>query len=81
MDILKDFVKLGFTNVFVAKQTEPDLDLDIKEEVQSECAKYGAVKHIFVDKYWILLRTKIKSKNYNKMMKNFLLVPDNVYEV
>ena len=51
IDIVKDFVKLGLNYVFVALQTEPDFDLDIKEEVQSECAKYGAVKHIFVDKY------------------------------
>ncbi|CAO2815637.1 unnamed protein product [Amaranthus hypochondriacus] len=38
-------------NMFDPKlETEPDFDLDIKEDVQDECAKYGAVKHIFVDK-------------------------------
>jgi len=31
-------------------QTEPDFDLDIKEDVQDECQKFGTVKHIFVDK-------------------------------
>ncbi|MQL70673.1 hypothetical protein Taro_002999 [Colocasia esculenta] len=31
-------------------ETEPDFDLDIKEDVQDECSKFGAVKHIFVDK-------------------------------
>eukprot|EP00250_Pteridium_aquilinum_P017203 c23506_g1_i5 orf=766-2052(+) len=31
-------------------ETEPDFDLDIKEEVQTECSKYGVVKHIHVDK-------------------------------
>ncbi|KAH7294985.1 hypothetical protein KP509_27G027600 [Ceratopteris richardii] len=31
-------------------ETEPDFDLDIKEEVQTECAKYGVLKHVFVDK-------------------------------
>lgn len=31
-------------------ETEPDFDLDIKEDVQEECQKFGAVKHIFVDK-------------------------------
>lgn len=31
-------------------ETEPDFDLDIKEDVQDECSKYGKVKHIFVDK-------------------------------
>lgn len=31
-------------------ETDPDYDLDIKDEVQLECAKYGAVKHIFVEK-------------------------------
>eukprot|EP01018_Ginkgo_biloba_P037156 Gb_39308 [translate_table: standard] len=33
-----------------AIETEPDFDLDIKEDVQEECSKFGAVKHIFVDK-------------------------------
>ncbi|KAL6901823.1 hypothetical protein ACP4OV_004699 [Aristida adscensionis] len=31
-------------------ETDPDFDLDIKEDVQDECAKYGQIKHIFVDK-------------------------------
>ncbi|XP_020272879.1 RNA-binding protein 39 isoform X2 [Asparagus officinalis] len=34
-----------------AVETEPDFDLDIKEDVQEECQKFGKVKHIFVDKY------------------------------
>ena len=38
------------TSVLFLSQTEPDFDLDIKEDVQEECAKYGAVRHIFVDK-------------------------------
>ncbi|KAJ8765555.1 hypothetical protein K2173_014677 [Erythroxylum novogranatense] len=33
-----------------ATETEPDFDLDIKEDVAEECSKYGRVKHIFVDK-------------------------------
>lgn len=38
-------------NMFDPKtETEPDFDLDIKDEVQQECSKFGAVKHIFVDK-------------------------------
>lgn len=32
-------------------ETEPDFDLDIKDDVQDECSKFGAVKHIFVDKH------------------------------
>ncbi|CAN6323882.1 unnamed protein product [Urochloa humidicola] len=32
-------------------ETDPDFDLDIKDDVQEECSKFGAVKHIFVDKY------------------------------
>lgn len=32
------------------EQMEPDFDLDIKEDVQDECSKYGTVKHIFVDR-------------------------------
>lgn len=31
-------------------QTDPDFDLDIRDDVQDECSKFGAVKHIFVDK-------------------------------
>eukprot|EP00252_Welwitschia_mirabilis_P001785 TRINITY_DN1171_c0_g2_i5.p1 TRINITY_DN1171_c0_g2~~TRINITY_DN1171_c0_g2_i5.p1 ORF type:complete len:600 (+),score=149.55 TRINITY_DN1171_c0_g2_i5:260-2059(+) len=38
-------------NMFDPKtETEPDFDLDIKEDVQDECSKFGIVKHIFVDK-------------------------------
>ncbi|KAI5588882.1 hypothetical protein BDE02_05G125800 [Populus trichocarpa] len=33
-----------------ATETEPDFDLDIKEDVEEECSKYGQVEHIFVDK-------------------------------
>ncbi|KAL0917628.1 hypothetical protein M5K25_012703 [Dendrobium thyrsiflorum] len=32
-------------------ETDPDFDLDIKEDVQEECAKFGPLKHISVDKY------------------------------
>eukprot|EP00262_Sarcandra_glabra_P007781 TRINITY_DN2073_c0_g1_i1.p1 TRINITY_DN2073_c0_g1~~TRINITY_DN2073_c0_g1_i1.p1 ORF type:complete len:420 (-),score=87.08 TRINITY_DN2073_c0_g1_i1:415-1674(-) len=32
-------------------ETEPDFDLDIKEDVHDECSKFGPVKHIFVDKH------------------------------
>ncbi|KAI3896949.1 hypothetical protein MKX03_026708, partial [Papaver bracteatum] len=32
-------------------ETEPDFDLDIKDDVQDEVSKFGTVKHIFVDKY------------------------------
>lgn len=31
-------------------QTEPDFDLDIKEDVQDECSKFGSLRHIYVDK-------------------------------
>lgn len=31
-------------------QSEPDFDLDIQEDVQEECSKFGTVKHIYVDK-------------------------------
>ncbi|KAK4785931.1 hypothetical protein SAY86_002620 [Trapa natans] len=33
-----------------ATETEPDFDLDIKEDVGEECSKFGKVKHIYVDK-------------------------------
>ncbi|PQQ14444.1 RNA-binding protein 39 isoform X2 [Prunus yedoensis var. nudiflora] len=33
-----------------AVETEPNFDLDIKEDVQEECSKYGNLRHIFVDK-------------------------------
>ncbi|CAI0407979.1 unnamed protein product [Linum tenue] len=31
-------------------ETEPDFDLDIKDDVQEECSKFGTLNHIFVDK-------------------------------
>ncbi|GAA0172878.1 RNA splicing factor [Lithospermum erythrorhizon] len=38
-------------NMFDSKlETEPDFDLDIKEDVQDECSKFGTLKHIYVDK-------------------------------
>ncbi|KAL2246525.1 UNVERIFIED_CONTAM: hypothetical protein Sindi_2504800 [Sesamum indicum] len=33
-----------------AYQTDPEFDLDIRDDVQEECSKYGRVKHIHVDK-------------------------------
>ncbi|KAL5561236.1 hypothetical protein UlMin_030983 [Ulmus minor] len=33
-----------------ASETEPDFDLDIKEDVQEECSKFGNLKHIHVEK-------------------------------
>lgn len=32
-------------------EIDPDFDLDIKDDVQEECAKFGPLKHIYVDKY------------------------------
>ncbi|KDP33302.1 hypothetical protein JCGZ_13089 [Jatropha curcas] len=38
-------------NMFDPKlETEPDFDLDIREDVQEECSKFGSLKHIYVDK-------------------------------
>ncbi|XP_022763029.1 RNA-binding protein 39-like isoform X2 [Durio zibethinus] len=38
-------------NMFDPKlETEPDFDLDIKEDVQEECSKFGKLKHIYVDR-------------------------------
>ncbi|KAK4382333.1 RNA-binding protein 39 [Sesamum angolense] len=31
-------------------QSDPEFDLDIRDDVQEECSKYGRVKHIHVDK-------------------------------
>ncbi|KAK3411535.1 hypothetical protein EUGRSUZ_I00287 [Eucalyptus grandis] len=42
-----------------ATETEPDFDLDIKDDVGEECSKFGQVKHIYVDKNtagWVYLR-------------------------
>ncbi|XP_008440992.2 uncharacterized protein LOC103485239 isoform X3 [Cucumis melo] len=33
-------------------ETAPDFDMEIKEDVEEECSKYGHVKHIYVDKYF-----------------------------
>ncbi|XP_068639672.1 uncharacterized protein [Aristolochia californica] len=42
---------LQLKNMFDPKlEVEPDFDLDITEDVQEECGKFGVVKHIFVDK-------------------------------
>lgn len=32
-------------------QTYEDFDMDIKEDVEGECSKFGKLKHIYVDKY------------------------------
>ncbi|XP_022896694.1 RNA-binding protein 39-like isoform X2 [Olea europaea var. sylvestris] len=38
-------------NMFDPKlEAEPDFDLDIKEDVQDECLKFGTLKHIYVDR-------------------------------
>ncbi|XP_022726225.1 RNA-binding protein 39-like isoform X2 [Durio zibethinus] len=38
-------------NMFDPKlETEPDFDLDIKEDVKEECSKFGNLKHIYVDR-------------------------------
>ncbi|XP_027366739.1 RNA-binding protein 39 [Abrus precatorius] len=38
-------------NMFDPKdEDEPDFDLDIKEDVEAECSKFGKLKHIYVDK-------------------------------
>lgn len=34
-----------------ATETDPEFDLDIKEDVEEECSKFGPVKHIYVDKH------------------------------
>ncbi|XWS62622.1 hypothetical protein CRYUN_Cryun06bG0027000 [Craigia yunnanensis] len=31
-------------------ETEPDFDLDIKEDVKEECSKFGKLKHIYVNR-------------------------------
>lgn len=33
-----------------ATETDPEFDLDIRDDVHEECSKYGRVKHIYVDK-------------------------------
>ncbi|XP_059647447.1 uncharacterized protein LOC132293827 isoform X2 [Cornus florida] len=38
-------------NMFDPKlEMEPDFDMDIKDDVQHECSKFGSLKHIYVDK-------------------------------
>ncbi|KAJ8440956.1 hypothetical protein Cgig2_019985 [Carnegiea gigantea] len=32
-------------------ETDPEFDLDIKEDVEEECSKFGRVRHIYVDKH------------------------------
>ncbi|XP_047969227.1 RNA-binding protein 39 isoform X2 [Salvia hispanica] len=33
-----------------ATESDPEFDLDIRDDVQEECSKYGRVKHAYVDK-------------------------------
>ncbi|XP_062148021.1 uncharacterized protein LOC133856966 [Alnus glutinosa] len=33
-----------------ATEMDPDFDMDIKEDVEEECSKYGRVRHAYVDK-------------------------------
>ncbi|KAL0432058.1 UNVERIFIED_CONTAM: RNA-binding protein 39 [Sesamum radiatum] len=40
----------GHCKGFGFVQTDPEFDLDIRDDVQEECSKYGRVKHIHVDK-------------------------------
>ncbi len=35
---------------YIFMQTDPEFDMDIKEDVEEECSKYGRVKHIYVDR-------------------------------
>lgn len=38
-------------NMFDPKgESEPNWDMDIKEDVEEECSRFGALKHIYVDK-------------------------------
>jgi len=42
---------LLFKNMFdPSKETDPDFDLDIREDVMDEVGKYGQLRHIYVDK-------------------------------
>ena len=36
---------------YIFMQTDPDFDMDIKDDVEEECSKYGRVKHIYVDRW------------------------------
>lgn len=39
------------TNMFDPdEETEPGWDSEIKADVEAECAKYGTIEHIYVDK-------------------------------
>ncbi|CAI0555062.1 unnamed protein product [Linum tenue] len=47
----KPSVCLLLQNMFdPSTETEPDFDVDIKDDVEEECSKYGHVKHIYVEK-------------------------------
>ncbi|ONK77499.1 uncharacterized protein A4U43_C02F7210 [Asparagus officinalis] len=43
---------ISLKNMFDPRtETDPDFDLDIRDEVQEECSKFGPIKHIYVDKF------------------------------
>lgn len=51
-DFLVFFVASSY-NILMFKifmQMDPDYDMDIKEDVEEECSKYGRVRHAYVDK-------------------------------
>lgn len=39
-----------FNKFFCSRETLPDWDKDIGEDVKGECSKFGAVNHIYVDR-------------------------------
>jgi len=47
-----------------AKETDPDFDLDIREDVMDEVSKYGQLRHIYVDK------TSVEGQVYLKFANN-----------
>uniref|UniRef100_A0A1D1ZLE7 RNA-binding protein 39 n=2 Tax=Anthurium amnicola TaxID=1678845 RepID=A0A1D1ZLE7_9ARAE len=54
-------------------ETDPEFDLDIKEDVQEECSKFGQLNHIYVDKYskgyvYLQFNTVTAASNCQKAM-------------
>jgi len=48
-----------------SKETDPDFDLDIREDVMDEVGKYGQLRHIYVDKTSVEGRVYLKFTEVN----------------
>merc|ERR550525_2202103 len=54
-----------------AQETDPDFDLDIREDVMDEVQKYGTLRHIYVDKTSPMGLVYLKFQGHEGAKKTF----------